>query len=361
MTLGLCMIVKNEEKVLGRCLNSVRNIFDEIIIVDTGSTDLTKNIASEFTDKVFDFQWQFDFAAARNYSFSLSSTDYIMWLDADDILLEDARNALLALKNSADFDQADAYFLRYNTAFDGEGNPTMFFYRERIFRRSCNFQWIGEVHEVISTFGKKTRQLDISVTHLKGPKKENNRNLKIFARLFANGTMPDERQKFYFARELMDNGLYDTACSAFNYFLNGDGWREDKICACRNLAFCHRACGRRNDQLAALFKSFDYDAPRPESCCDIGYLFMEEKNYSQAIFWFRLAINEGKILQTGGFFFPDYYGYIPYMCLCVCYDKLGDYEKANICNENAGKIKPLDPNYLYNKRYFDNLLHGRKL
>ena len=69
-TVSLCMIVRNEEDVLGRCLESVKDIVDEIIIVDTGSTDRTKEIAGRFTNTVYDFPWIDDFSAARNFSFS---------------------------------------------------------------------------------------------------------------------------------------------------------------------------------------------------------------------------------------------------------------------------------------------------
>ena len=87
MTISLCMIVKNEETTLARCLDSVVGIADEIIIVDTGSTDRTKEIAGRYTDKIFDFPWVDDFAAARNFSFSKATMEYCMWLDASDILL----------------------------------------------------------------------------------------------------------------------------------------------------------------------------------------------------------------------------------------------------------------------------------
>ncbi|MDE5995713.1 MAG: glycosyltransferase family 2 protein, partial [Eubacterium sp.] len=85
-TISLCMIVKNEEKVLARCLESIKNAVDEIIIADTGSTDNTKEIAKKYTDKIYDFEWVDDFSKARNFSFSKASKDYIMWLDADDII-----------------------------------------------------------------------------------------------------------------------------------------------------------------------------------------------------------------------------------------------------------------------------------
>ena len=98
ISISLCMIVKDEELVLGRCLNSVKNLVDEIIIVDTGSTDKTKDIASLYTDKIYDFKWINDFSAARNYSFSKATKDYIMWLDADDVLLEEDYIKLQDLK-----------------------------------------------------------------------------------------------------------------------------------------------------------------------------------------------------------------------------------------------------------------------
>ena len=70
ISVSLCMIVKNEEDVLERCLKSVAGLVDEIIIVDTGSTDRTREIATHFTNQIFDFPWQDDFSAARNEAFS---------------------------------------------------------------------------------------------------------------------------------------------------------------------------------------------------------------------------------------------------------------------------------------------------
>ena len=83
ISISLCMIVKNEEEVLARCLDSLKGLMDEIIIVDTGSTDNTKEIARKYTDLVYDFSWCDDFAAARNFSFSKATKDYIYAPDAD--------------------------------------------------------------------------------------------------------------------------------------------------------------------------------------------------------------------------------------------------------------------------------------
>lgn len=85
-SVSLCMIVKNEEKNLAKSLNSVKPIIDEIIIVDTGSTDSTMEIAEVFGAKVFEYKWQDDFAGARNYSLSKASGDWVFVLDADEVV-----------------------------------------------------------------------------------------------------------------------------------------------------------------------------------------------------------------------------------------------------------------------------------
>src|SRR3989344_5639068 len=85
-TLSLCMIVKNESANLAKCLCSVKVLVDEIVIVDTGSTDKTKAIAQQFTDKIYDFKWINDFAAARNESIKHATGDWILILDADEVM-----------------------------------------------------------------------------------------------------------------------------------------------------------------------------------------------------------------------------------------------------------------------------------
>ena len=134
-TISLCMIVKNEEAILDRCLSSIKGIVDEIIIVDTGSNDNTKKIAYKYTDKVFDFEWVQDFSKARNFSFSKATKDYIMWLDADDVILKEDYIKLEQLKKDMD-GTVDIYMLNYNYSQDELGNCTIMQKRERILRNS---------------------------------------------------------------------------------------------------------------------------------------------------------------------------------------------------------------------------------
>jgi len=78
-TISLCLITKNEELFLEQCLNSVKDLVDEIIIVDTGSIDKTKEIAKKFTDKIYDFEWCDDFSKARNEFFKYATKDWILF------------------------------------------------------------------------------------------------------------------------------------------------------------------------------------------------------------------------------------------------------------------------------------------
>ncbi len=356
-TLSVCMIVKNEEDVIGRCLECIKDIADEIIIVDTGSSDKTKEIVKKYTDKIFDFPWINDFSAARNNSFSYATQEYIMWLDADDVIDEENRQKLLLLKDKLD-PSVDMVKMKYDVAFDEADNPTLSYYRERIFKRSMNYRWVGEIHEVISLYGNIMHS-DIVIQHRKMRPNEADRNLKIFEQMLSDGKSLDPRQKFYYARELYYNGRYQTAIDKFNEFLQeGEGWIENNISACKDLALCYYQLGDDGGALASLFHSFAYDQPRAEICCDIGNHFLYQNQCNIAIFWYETALTREINAESGAFVLPDNYGYTPAIQLCVCYDKLGDHRRAYDYNEKAGKIKPNDPSYLHNKKYFEGVLSG---
>ena len=117
-TLSLCMIVKNESFFLRDCLAKAAPHVDEIVVVDTGSTDDTRQIAAEFTDKVFDFAWQDDFASARNYSLDQATGDWIIVLDADEVIAPEDWEAIRDLIPGAD---KDAYLLvQYNYSVEAQ-------------------------------------------------------------------------------------------------------------------------------------------------------------------------------------------------------------------------------------------------
>ncbi len=144
-TISLCMIVKNEEMNIARCLGSMAGLVEEIIVVDTGSADRTVEIVSNYTSKIYLYPWNDDFSDARNYSLSKASMDYCMWMDADDILKEDQKDKFLELKESLSPD-TDIVMMKYNTSFDEAGNPSFSYYRERWIRNCTRYRFVGAVH-----------------------------------------------------------------------------------------------------------------------------------------------------------------------------------------------------------------------
>lgn len=354
ISISLCMIVKNEERVLKRCLDSVKDIVDEIIIVDTGSHDKTKDIAKKYTDKIYDFKWEDDFSKARNFSFSKATKEYILWLDADDVILNEDKEKLLELKSSLD-KNVDIVMMKYNIAYDKSGEATYSYNRERLVKRDKEYKWVSPVHEVIVPSGNIIFS-DIAISHKKEKKTYSKRNLNIFKNMIKKGKKLDARQQYYYARELYYHSMYYQAIQEFNKFFNrNDGWIENKISACLDMYNCYQALKDEENSLKILFKSFEYDIPRASVCCNIAKHFYLIGNYNTAIFWYDLATKLKPRLETGAFEDLDCYNYIPYLGLCVCYDKLKKYDIAKEYNEKVGKLRPNDEKYLYNKKYFDKL------
>lgn len=355
ITISVCMIVRDEEDVIERALCSIKDIADEIIVVDTGSVDQTKEIVSHYTDKIYDFEWSNDFSKARNYSFSKATMDYCMWLDADDIILEEDIDKIKQLKQELSKDTS-VVMMKYNTGFDNEGNPTFTYYRERLLRRSDQLRWEGFIHEVISPRGKVIYN-DGAVTHKKIKLTNPKRNLEIFLEKQQEGILFSPREMFYFARELYYHQHYERAITEFKRFLNsGQGWKENNISACQFLGYCYHYLGNMQEAISWLLKSLCYDVPRAEVCCDLGKYFYELRCFGQAIYWYAVALSCVRNDQTGAFISPDCYDYIPYIQLCLCYDALKDYKTASFYNELAGQCKPNDEAFLYNKKCFDHIL-----
>lgn len=346
------MIVKNEADTLPNCLESVKGLFDEVVIVDTGSTDQTRECAKKFTDNVYEFDWVDDFSAARNYAFSLVASDYIMWLDADDVILPDDREKLEQLINTKLDGNLQMVAALYNVGFDERGKVNFQYYRERIFLRQANFVWKGRIHETIALC-PNCLYSDFAVTHKKIHPTERGRNLRIFNKMKLDGETFDARAMFYYARELYYNGEMNLAADEFNNFLaRPDGYIENKIDACKMLSYCLRATNK--PYLAALFKSFEYDVPRAEICCEIGRHFFDLNENRIAVYWYNQALN-CPAPPMGAFVDTDCYNFIPNIQLCVLHSRLGDNAAAVSFNEKAALFKPDSPAVLHNRKYFDSL------
>lgn len=345
------MIVKDEEKVIKRCLDSIHDIVDEIIIVDTGSTDRTKDIISAYTDNIYDFEWVNDFAKARNYSFSKATKDYILWLDADDVILEEDRKKLKILKESMD-GTVDIYNMIYNYSQDENGNPLIVQRRERIVKRENHYQWKSPIHEVIVPTGD-IEYTDIVITHGKHEVKDINRNLKIFEEMIKNHVEFDDRQEYCYAKELYFLQHIPEAIKQYNKFINKYIQEYDKrnellYSALMELSDCYKKMGDEQKEWETLLLILQNQIPGKDCLNRIADIFFRKEKYKEAIFWFK---NSLQLEDTVEDLYNNFYANI---CIGVCYYWLGNVEKANIYNEKAGEMRPRDETYQKNAKIYQN-------
>lgn len=343
MTLSVCMIVRDEEAVLARCLNSLKDAADEIVIVDTGSTDATPAIARQFTDRIFSFPWTDDFSAARNASFGHARGELLMWMDADDVIEPDMLPRLLALKTRFGAENADMAVCKY-------GNGGCVYFRERVVRRAAAFRWEGRVHECISPRGKVIRD-EFTVTHLGSPKPRGARNLHIYQKWRAEEPLGG-RDLFYYGRELYYNRLYTEAAAVLEEMLAGEGWYVNKIEACRVLADCYAAKGEREHALDALLRAFRYGCPRGGVCYAIGRNLQESGRYREAIWWYERALGCPDRSTEGDFDLPEERTLFPLLGLTYCHYALGEEDEARACHERAAAIAPDHPSVVHNTAFF---------
>jgi tetratricopeptide (TPR) repeat protein len=166
---SLCLIVRDEEANLPACLASAAGLADEVIVVDTGSSDRTREVAAAAGARVFEFAWVDDFAAARNECLRHASGDWIFWLDADDRLDEENRGKLRALFDSLG-DENVAFAMKCVCPSDAAGGSATVVDHIRLFRNHPQVRWRYRVHEqilpAVRRLGGQVRRADVVIHHL---------------------------------------------------------------------------------------------------------------------------------------------------------------------------------------------------
>lgn len=292
MKFSLCMIVKNESAVLRNCLDSLKDIMDEIIIVDTGSTDDTKQIAAEYTPYVYDYVWNDDFAAARNFAFSKATGDYIYSADADEVLDRENQDKLKALKRAI-LPEVEIVQMIYVT--EQINHPTENFARDlrpKLFKRLRKFTWIEPIHETINV-NPVIFDSDIEVQH--HPQgNHSSRDFSVFEHIITEkGTLSDRLMGMYL-RELYKAGTEDELKKAEDFFERAlaEKRTEGKDVLCRQIIAVLLKIYRITDNPVNILKvslSEEATIPSAEICMELGYFFMKKEDYEEAVEWFHRA------------------------------------------------------------------------
>lgn len=274
------MIVKNEEEMLPRCLDSLKGI-DSIVIVDTGSEDKTVEIAKKYTDKIYHFKWCDSFCKARNYANSKATGDWIIVVDAD----EQLQNPISEVKTYLETFKGD--LVNVNVVAE-DGSSTNHF--PRLFKRQPDIFWKGDIHNHLSRTTTDLSPFTIVYGHSPAHKRDPNRALRILTKVVKENPK-SVRERYYLAREYWYRKQYKKCIAEVNRYLKVANWRpeiaEAYLMKARCLWGLHKGEKARVACMYAIMTNPDFKE---------ALLLMSEMNYeprkSKWLLYSKLADNE---------------------------------------------------------------------
>lgn len=331
ITITACLIVKNEERVLVRCLDCISRIADEIVIVDTGSSDGTIEIAKQYTSKIFNFTWVDDFAMARNFSFSHATMEYLYVADADEVIEEEDIQRFLALKATLprEVEVVQMYYanqLAFNTTYNFDKE-----YRPKLYRRLREFIWVDPIHESVR-LEPVIYDSDIVITH-KPLSNHADRDFTIFQRNIEHGVVLSRKLTAMYARELWIAGGEQDFINAYPYFkqLLEEAMDETVLRQCQCVvAHVARILGDIEGFFQVCLKNFALDHASSEVCYELGEYYLNKGNPTEATIWFYNAA-----FETEAELNIRYHGDYPRQKISDCYEKLNNREEARAYQQLA--------------------------
>jgi glycosyltransferase involved in cell wall biosynthesis len=221
LKLSVSMIVKNEESCLEKCLESIKGA-DEIVIVDTGSTDSTIEIAKRYTNKVYsgeEYLWRDNFAFSRNQSLDKCTGDWILIIDADEVLEE---GGILKLRQA--IEKTDKSALIFNVV-SKNGNSSHNFIRA--FKKSSDVYWKGKIHNYLNVTSGERVNISVYYGYSEAHKKDPDRALRILTKVVQEEPQ-SVREKFYLAREYFYKKDWVTALYWYDEYLRVSKWMPER-------------------------------------------------------------------------------------------------------------------------------------
>lgn len=344
MMLSVCMIARNEELRIGKCLESLIEYGFEIIVTDTGSSDATKEIAAKYTGRIYDFPWVDDFSAAKNYALEQASGDYVMFLDCDESLAPLNKEKLYG-DILANPEKAGRVLIRSISQRNGVHSESAEWIT-RVFSRKL-FCYEGRVHEqVVRRDGSKyqTYKTGLELLHTgydlteQEWKEKSGRNTALLLeelRLEAD-SMRVPYLLYQLGKSSYTAGDYDTACS---YFYKGLGYDLDP--SLEYVSDMVETYGYTLLKLGKAAEALNLEGVLPEFgnspdfCFLMGLVYMNNEMYTKAVEFFLRAAEFQSAKVAGVNSYLAYYNAgVIYECLgmqeqaCRYYDKCGEYTPA---------------------------------
>lgn len=336
-TISLAMILKNEAHHLPKLKASIEGCFDEIHVTDTGSNDGTIEICQSYGWNVHHFKWVDDFSAARNASFEPVKTDFVFWMDGDDVLSN--REAFINWRNDA-MEFADYWMAPYHYSLDKSGNSLCTFARERAFKVEKGMRWRYFVHEGVtpeSQFGP-VRPDYIGTWAIKHIRTESDinadrsRNLKIFEK---NLHRMDARARYYYGKELFEN---QNPMDGFKHLVDAiadpDLEAHDRILGIQYACYAAMACNQFQRAIQLAYQGLSLAPNRAEFHVIIGDCQLKLGRLHDAVPSFSAAKScfnaspQGSNMAGPIFTTHDAYGPYPRNQLARIFANIGDFPRA---------------------------------
>jgi glycosyltransferase involved in cell wall biosynthesis/tetratricopeptide (TPR) repeat protein len=328
--LGLNIIVGPDDKdVLDRCLKSCQGeLFDEIVItlaMEKEDPEI-KSLAESYGAKTFFFKWISDFSAARNFSFSNNTSQYIMWLDSDDVLRPSEYMRLQVLKPK--ISAWDIIILNYVYSHDEKDAPVLILPRERIVKNCEHIKWHDPIHEYMNLDVPPNRlhRENINIDHYRVRVHNPARNIEALKKVYETGDC-SERIKFYYGKELADFGMWEKAISVLDpYIKKGADFADNLTTACIKLSRYYFEKSDYSSSKNYALKGIRFNSIYAENYVVLGNIFEQENDTDTAVSYYKEALN--KKLEGGMSQIIDYYGFIPAAKLALIYYNRKEYDSV---------------------------------
>ncbi|MCH1625066.1 glycosyltransferase [Ferdinandcohnia quinoae] len=320
-SISLCMIVKNEERFLEKCLSSINNQVDEIIIVDTGSTDRTKEIANSFHAQVYDLEWREDFSIARNFSISKATSDYILVLDADEYL-DETSDLQEVLKT-----KRDHYTVKIKNNLSS--GSAIFHPAVRLFKNFLGLNYFGKIHEHLNVYDPSLNlsheYTTFTINH-DGYKNEvvkdkNKHQRNIIMLLEEVEKNPSGYNYYNLGTQYRSNNQFDKAVDAYRIAFPLSKNQLYIQSLLYNMIDCLRELERYEEALNVVDGAIESFPNYTDFHFMKGRIFEELEYYQDAVLAYQhcLKLGEVKLLQT----FEGVGSFLSYIRLGNIYMKLG--------------------------------------
>lgn len=324
------MITSKEDEAKTRSLGETLKPFVDEVVITTNSTDGTA-----------DFKWEDDFSAARTDNFSRTKADWILWLDADDELTNPER--LRDLIASAEDKKVSHIFLKYQYAFDENGNCIDEHWKANLLKNDGHFKWEGAIHEdpIIVSHCKTSRSEDVIRVHKTDPTRVSDstaRNLRILLKEVEKKPN-DPRPLFYLGRVYVGQENYAKAVEVLDKYLTMSGWDDERYEAALLMGQCYFMSGDTDEAIKIYNEAILEKETYPDAYIQKGMAYLKKEEWEKAFYNFKNSLSQ-KTPEGATYYNPMRYTRDVYVGMAMALMQMGKLDEAKVTIAKAYQLDP---------------------